>query len=128
MSDTKKIFVVDDDQVALEILKHQLSGLSNVEVELFRSAESCFEQMHKNPNLVILDLNLDSENKSNMTGHEALRKFQEEHNHAQLLFISGESNELLLEEYRKHRSVDYLIKNEYHVNYLLQKVKNKIAA
>lgn len=128
MKSKKKIFVVDDDKVALELLKYQLKELENVKIEVFTSAESCLNQMHEKPDLILLDFYLDAYNPNNMTGHDALAKFQDQHTEANILFISGEHNEELLELYNKYRHVDYLIKNKYTTHYFLQKVRRQLAA
>ena len=69
---TKCIHIIDDDKVMLDILKHQLETIENVEIKTFSSAESCLNEMIEKPDLVILDFYLDSENAENINGHEAL--------------------------------------------------------
>ncbi|NQY09421.1 MAG: response regulator [Flavobacteriales bacterium] len=124
----KTVFIVDDDVVYLEIMKHELRNLEEVKIETFSSAESCLEQMYKEPQVIILDYYLDSVNKNNMTGHKALEFFQGENPRPQILFISSKINRGLLEEYQKYRNVDFIIKTPDGSRYLLSKVKKLLRA
>ena len=119
----KKIFIVDDDIIYLEILKNEISELQNIEIETFVSAEECLLRMHKRPDLIILDFYLDTLNPRNMTGHEALKELYIENPNQKILFISSSNNEFLLEEYRKYRSIDFILKTDYGSNHLQQMVQ-----
>lgn len=122
----KKVFVVDDSLVYTEILRHELNVLKNIHVTTFSSAEECFTKLKENPNLIILDFYLDGENPNNMSGHDALNALQKIDNCPEVLFVSSERNEGLLEEYKNFRNVDFLLKTSTGTEQIVQKVKEKL--
>lgn len=124
----KRIFIVDDDLVYLEIMKNEISELTDIEIETFTSAEDCLMQMHLHPDLIVLDFNLDSTNPKNMTGYEAAKAFFLENPKLKILFISGERNEFLLNEYKKYRSIDFILKTDYGCNQIQQKIVSHLNA
>lgn len=119
----KKIFVVDDSLIYTEILAQELNVLDNIQITTFNSAEECLKNIHKNPNLIILDFYLDGENPNNMTGHEALNHLQKIESCPDVIFVSSEKNEALLEEYKNFRNVDFLLKTNKGTEQIVQKVK-----
>jgi two-component system, OmpR family, response regulator len=124
----KKIFIVDDDIVYLEILKNEVSELNNVKVYTFTSAEECLMQMDKKPDLIIIDFYLNSTNPRNMNGHQALEELFIENPKIKVLFISGETNENLLEEYRKYRFIEFVVKTDFGSNQIQQKILDQLKA
>jgi two-component system OmpR family response regulator len=124
----KIIFIVDDDIIYLELLKNELTELKNIEVETFTSAEKCLEKMYKKPDLIILDFYLDTLNPENMNGHNALKEFYIENPKQKIVFISSSNNEFLLEEYKRYRSVDFIVKTDSGINHLQQLVKYHLKA
>lgn len=122
----KKIVVIDDDLLFLEILKFQLDEVQEAEIETYTSAEKCLEEMQEQPDLVILDYNLG--NGSQMTGHAALGQFQELDSAPPILFISGKINEGLLEDYEKYRSVDFMLKDDITESSIKQRISHLLQA
>jgi len=109
----KKIFVVDDDMFYLELLKNEIKQIHNTEVKGFSSAEHCLEEIDENPDLVILDYNLNGENPENMSGHDALTILQANNPKQKIVFISSEQNWEVLESYDKYRFVNYMVKSDF---------------
>ena len=126
--DNKRIFIVDDDLIYLEIMKHELSSLENVEVEAFTSAESCLQQIDKRPDLIIIDCHLDSDDPDNMTGLEALEHFRTYDFSPKILFVSGNAQDRLLRSFEEDDAVDFISKNQPEENSLINKVKDQLYA
>ncbi|NQY67745.1 MAG: response regulator [Flavobacteriales bacterium] len=124
----KKIFIVDDDNIYLEFIKHELSEVSNIEIETFQSAEKCLENMYKKPQLIILDYNLDSIYKDNISGHNALSILQKRKPQPEIIYISSSSNEGLLEEYQRYRKIDFVLKTNEGSKFLIPTVLRKLNA
>lgn len=119
----RKVFIVDDDKVYHEIIKHELRGIKNIQVQTFSSAEECLEYMSEKPDLVILDYYLNSDVPTNMTGHEALNVFQSSTYTPNVIFISSDLNEGLLDQYWQHRSIDFVLKNQIGSDLLVHKAR-----
>ncbi|MCI5055466.1 MAG: response regulator [Flavobacteriales bacterium] len=109
----KEIFLVDDDPMCLEVLKYQLHELKGYKISVFQSAEECLKQIHRKPEFIILDFNLDGMIETNMDGHQALGLIHNYNKNIEVIFISGEHNFELLEVYEKFRSVEFLVKEGF---------------
>lgn len=106
------VFIIDDSPVYRELLKNEVVDVAGCDVYTFSSAEACFSNATVKPDLVILDLYLDDGSKKVMSGHEALRKLLSQDEEVQIVMISAEVNEALLQEYKMYRGVDFILKSE----------------
>ena len=73
----KNIFIVDDDKFFGQMLKEHLMKKGGRNVSIFMTGEDCLNNLEENPKLVILDYNLDTENKDAANGLiilQAIRK------------------------------------------------------
>ena len=125
---SKKVFVIDDDIIYLELLKQSLSDVKGLNIDTFTSAESCLEQMTTQPDFIVLDYYLDGVEADNMTGHDALKEFQKVSPNSKVLFTSGKMSEELLLEYEKYRSVDFILKGPDGPEALRQRLTYELAA
>ncbi|MBL7776309.1 MAG: response regulator [Saprospiraceae bacterium] len=69
----KKIFVVDDDKMFCNILADHLEDQIVYSVETFGTGEECLEQLHRQPDAIILDYYLDSKVPGAKNGLEILQ-------------------------------------------------------
>jgi two-component system OmpR family response regulator len=75
----KKIFVVDDDEMLSMALEDYLERNSDHEVHLFNTGEECLEHLTEQPDIIILDYNLNSVKKDAANGLvilDAIKKAQ----------------------------------------------------
>lgn len=51
------VFLVDDDQLYLKAISHQLNSIfgKSIEVFSFKNGEECLTSLHLNPDLVLVD-------------------------------------------------------------------------
>ena len=56
------IILVNDDFIFLEMLKESLIDNQDYNIIAFQSGEECLKQMHLNPDVIVLDYFLNSEN------------------------------------------------------------------
>ncbi len=127
MKNTKKIVIIDDDRLYLEVLKNDLYTLENVEINTYNSAEEYFNIDREQPDLVILDYYLDSLNENYISGYQALKKFKEQKDSPNVILISGNFNEDLLtglyyENYNR-KSIDFIDKDFSNSKRLVNKAK-----
>ncbi len=69
MKKSPKIFIVEDDIFFASILKNEISNKRLGEIEIFSTGESFIDNLHKRPDIVLLDYNLNTTN-----GIEVLKK------------------------------------------------------
>lgn len=108
----KNVFIIDDSPTYRELLNNEITKFEGVITHVFSSAEECFENDLPEPALVILDLYLDDGSGSVMSGHDALRQFLSLNENLEIVLVSAEVNETLLEEYKLYRGVDFILKSE----------------
>ena len=71
-----KLFLVDDDVVFLKLLEIEFLEQKEYVVETFSTGELCLEQLSSNPDVIILDYQLDGVEKTAMNGIQTLDKIK----------------------------------------------------
>lgn len=116
------VFLVDDDQMFIEALKHYLSDNPNIKPRDFLTAEDCLNHLEEGPNVIILDYYLNSTVPNAMNGIEALKKIKATHPHIPIVILSAQDNIEIAMETIKYGAFDYVSKSES----ALVKIKNII--
>lgn len=114
MSDNSKrtVFLVDDDPSHNEMLKNHLAAKLDVNITTFSTGEDCLRNLDKNPDVVVLDYNLDSESKDAQNGIEILKKIKAADPSIEVIMLSGQEKLEVAVETMKYGAFDYVIKNE----------------
>ncbi len=107
MTNTFKIFIVEDDEFYAKILSYHLSLNPDNEVEVFHSAKEVFNQLHKRPSLITLDYSL-----PDMNGNEALKRIKTQHPEIPVVIVSGQENISTAIQLLKEGAYDYIVKDE----------------
>ena len=66
-----KMFVVDDDPFFSLLMEQSLHNLGVKEITLYDNGTDCLNNLHKSPELIFLDYNMD-----NLSGYEVLKKIK----------------------------------------------------
>lgn len=116
------VYLVDDDQMFLEALQHYLSegGPHEIKTRTFSTGEACLEELHHNPDAVILDFYLNSADPNAMNGIEVLKRIKSSKPHIPVIMLSAQDNIEVAMETMKHGAFDYVSKSES----ALVKIKN----
>jgi two-component system, OmpR family, response regulator len=110
-SDSKTIFILDDDQFYLNFLTELISKYSeSITVKCFNNKNDFINNLDGKPDLIILDFNLGYENSNRVTAHSVLNQIEESISNQDIVLLSGEANVDLLEEYNRYRNFDFLVK------------------
>ena len=136
------VFLVDDDPLFLEALRHFLSegNKTSLNIKTFSTGEACLEQMDENPDIVILDYYLNSSVKKAMNGIAVLKRIKHSHPLVKVVLLSAQDNVEIAMETIEHGAFDYVYKSESafvrikniimnisHGNSLAKELDNKIA-
>ena len=120
LSTSKKvIFTVDDQLVFSNILKSEIQDATSM-VHIFLNGEDCLEAMYLIPDVVILDYELDGDDR--MNGIQVLRKIKEADLGAEVIMLSAHEDLSIATASIKLGAYDYVVKNEHAID----NVKNKI--
>ncbi len=101
-----KIFVLDDDLLYRKMLVCYLESLGH-QVAGFQTADECLETLNQNPDVVLLDHNLEGEQK----GVDVLRYIKHERPDIAAIYVTGEENVALVSDVFRSGSEDFIGKD-----------------
>ncbi|MEO0058532.1 MAG: Chemotaxis response regulator protein-glutamate methylesterase [Bacteroidota bacterium] len=107
-----KLFLVDDDAVFLKELEIKFLQLNKFDVETFKTGELCLQNLHKNPDIIILDFHLDGIDENAMNGLTALDKIKEVDSSIPVIILSSQDKIEVAVSCMHHKAFDYIIKSE----------------
>ncbi len=118
----KLIFLVDDDPI-INLLVMKRFASEGLLLESFRYGEDCLKEIHRDPDLIILDYYFVSDNQEVMNGMEVFNRIKELKPHTPVIILSGqEKGEVVLELARK--GIDaYVIKDNYLIENLFASMR-----
>jgi DNA-binding NtrC family response regulator len=104
---TLNIHIVEDDLFYTEIIKDKISSTKPAQIRTFITGQEFLDQLYTNPDIVILDHNLEDYN-----GLDILREIKGINPNIQVVFLSGQSDMTTAVNTLKYGAFDYLVKNE----------------
>jgi two-component system OmpR family response regulator len=108
----KKVFVVDDDDMMAMALEDYLTRNTLHEIHLFTTGEECIKNLRLQPDIIILDYNLNSVQKEAANGMkilEAIKKLNRDI--PVILFSSQDAYSVALQSINRG-ATQYVIKDE----------------
>lgn len=85
-----KIFIVDDDNMMLEMLRDRIGQHASNTVLTFSTGEDCLKHVAENPDVIILDYYLNSKNPDASNGMEILKAIKKYNPNIHVIFLSGQ--------------------------------------
>ena len=110
-NDKVKIFLVDDDVDFLKLLKIQLLQQHDIIIETFSTGELCVENLSSNPDIIIVDYNLDSVEKGAMNGIQTLDKIKAVNADIPVIMLSAQDEMDIAIQCMTHKAFDYVVKS-----------------
>jgi two-component system, OmpR family, response regulator len=107
-----KLFLVDDDVVLLKALEIEFLNEGNFEVETFPTGELCLENLHKNPEMVILDYHLDGIQEHAMNGLQTLDGIKKFNSQIPVIMLSSQDKIEVAINCMHYKASDYVVKSE----------------
>jgi two-component system OmpR family response regulator len=107
-----KLFLVDDDAVFLKSLEIEFLQHADFTIETFSTGELCMEHLSHNPDVIILDYQLDGIVKGAMNGMETLDKIKAFNPDIPVVMLSSQDKIEVAINCMHHRAFDYVVKSE----------------
>ena len=123
--DKLKLFLVDDDVVYLKSLEIYFRQYYNFVVSTFTTGELCIQNLSKNPDIVILDYQLNGIDTNAKNGIEILDGIKAYNQQIPVVMLSSQDKIEVAVNCMLHKSFDYIVKSET-VFMRLQKKLNSI--
>jgi two-component system OmpR family response regulator len=113
MADKKRlIFLVDDEPIQNEMLKDYLSERFLYDIRTFDNGEDALQNMHLNPEIMVLDYHLASNKPKAKNGVEILKEVKDRYPDTQVLMLSGQDKIDVAVDSIKYGAYDYVVKGE----------------
>ena len=119
-----KIALVDDDALFLKLLEIELLNHADFEIETFSTGEQCVQNLTNDPQLVILDYNLDGMNKNAMNGIETLDRIKSYNSIIPVIMLSSQDKIDVAINCMRHKANDYVVKSETAFLHLVKIIMN----
>jgi DNA-binding NtrC family response regulator len=107
-----KIFVVDDDTMYLKMIEIEFHQYPGFKIETFVTGELCIENLSHEPDLIILDYQLDDVDKQAMNGIQTLDKIKEINPWIPVVILSAQDKIEVAINCIHHKASDYVVKSE----------------
>jgi len=120
-----KILLIEDDAFMVELLTNEFTN-AGFEVAVARTgAEGVSRFRETSPNIVLLDVLLPDQN-----GFDTLRKIRREPGGPEMkaMFLSNLSEETDIEEAKRLGAIDYLVKANFALPEIVERVKKAVNA
>ncbi len=108
----KNIFIVDDDEMMALMLSDHLSKNYRNTVTVFNTGEECLKKIHLNPDVIILDYQLNSVDPNAADGLQILQQIKKVDRKIHVIMLSSQ------DEYGKAMqtivkgALEYVVKND----------------
>lgn len=106
------VFLVDDDAFYLKALEIDFKQNEAYEVKTFSSGELCLLALDQNPDIIILDYQLDSIEEGAIDGIQTLDKIKEFNAQIPVIIVSAQDKIAVAVDCMKHQALDYFVKSE----------------
>ena len=87
----RKVFVVDDDEFFATMLHDHLSTNNSLNVKTFFTGEESLNHLHEDPELIILDYNLDMKDKNAANGLTIIKEIRHRLEHTPVILLSSQT-------------------------------------
>jgi DNA-binding NtrC family response regulator len=102
-----KLFIVEDDPFYGKLLKRHIELNPDNEVSLFNNGKDCLNNIHHQPDLVLLDYGL-----PDLSGYEVMKKIHIEYPNLPVVIVSGQEDVKTALDLLKEGAYDYFVKDD----------------
>jgi len=107
-----KIFLVDDDALYLKSLEIEFLENGDFEIETYGTGELCIANISHNPDVIILDYQLDGVERDAMNGIQTLDQIKEFNPDIPVIMLSSQDKIDVAINCMHHKAYDYVVKSE----------------
>ena len=107
-----KVFLVDDDALFLKSLEIEFLEQADFIIETYATGELCMANLNKNPDVIILDYNLDGLDSNAMNGITTLNKIKEFNRDISVVMLSSQDKIEVAVSCMHNKAFDYVVKSE----------------
>jgi DNA-binding NtrC family response regulator len=121
------LYVVDDNQVALEAIARELQDTIRCNVKIFSSAEDCIQGIeHERPDLILSDYYLDGLYELKMNGDQMLDRIKKKYPQIPVIMYSARNTGSMVAHLMKLGAVAFIPKEKNFIRVICKKTLIKI--
>jgi two-component system, OmpR family, response regulator len=120
----KLIFFVDDDKMMLNLMEYTFKSREGFEVKSYFSGEECLNNLDLNPQLIVLDYYMGSDEEGSLSGLDTLKKIRELGTDTTIVALSREKDEDTIAEFIRNGAQKYVVKDDYFIDTLIETIEN----
>jgi two-component system OmpR family response regulator len=107
-----KLFLVDDDALYLKKLEIEFKHHSEYETTTYATGELCIKDLDQDPDVIILDYELNSIDNNAMNGIDTLDKIKAFNPDIPVVMLSAQDKIDIAVSCMHHKAFDYVVKSE----------------
>jgi len=119
----KLIFFVDDDKMMLNLMEYTFKCREGFEVKSYFSGEDCIDNLHLEPQLIVLDYYMGNAEGSSLSGLDTLKKIREIEKETPVIILSREKSKDTIAEFLKYGAKKYVVKDDYFIDTLIETIE-----
>jgi DNA-binding NarL/FixJ family response regulator len=123
----KLIFFVDDDKMMLNLMEYTFKCREGFEIKSYFSGEHCIKNLYLNPELIVLDYYLGTDDANAMTGLDTLREINRRNSKISVVILSREKDQDTIAEFIKEGAMKYVVKDDYFIDTLIDTIEGHFA-
>lgn len=108
----KHIFIVDDNEMFNSMVREHLSENPALRISSFGTGEECLKNLYQNPDLIILDYNLNDIHKEAANGLEILEEIKKHKSPAHVIMLSSQERYSIAAQTISRGAEQYVIKDD----------------
>jgi DNA-binding NtrC family response regulator len=112
-----KVFIIEDDPIVTSVIRQSLIVNANCEIFTFENAQDSLNNLHQNPDIVILDYNLPDED-----GFSVMAKIKAYSQTIQVIICSGQEKADVVLKCLNNGANGYVFKDEMMIEYIRKSV------
>jgi len=109
---SKKIFVVDDDEMMCEMLRIHLSENPRLDVYIYNTGEECVKNLHLEPEVIILDYELNTVVPDAEDGLKILKKIKAIEKDTCVIMLSSQTHYGRATQTIMKGAIEYVVKDD----------------
>lgn len=107
-----KLFLVDDDALFLKSLEIEFLQHADFDITTFPTGELCLAHLTENPDIIILDYQLDGIDHTAINGIETLDQIKAHNPDFPVIMLSSQDKIEVAIDCMHHKAFDYVVKSE----------------
>jgi DNA-binding NarL/FixJ family response regulator len=106
MSGSKRVFLVEDDEIFAFLVENKLSKIEGIDLSTFQMGQDCIDELDAKPDVVFLDYSLPV-----MNGLEVLRMIKDRSPSTRVVMLSGLEWQQVVDECMEAGAEDFIQKD-----------------